>query len=392
MAVETLILISNPGSASRKYALYDGSTCRAQLHFEYEASAVICTITAGEHRRRVPVQLSHIDDAAEQVVGILQKSEMLKADEHIARVGLRIVAPGSFFLKDHVVTNELEAQLHALEPRAPLHIAATLKELQSLRRHFATTVIVGVSDSAFHASKPDVAWNYGIPLHDADAFDIKRFGYHGLSAAAAVATLRQLHQLQPKVVLCHLGSGASVTALLHGRSVDTTMGYSPLEGLIMATRVGSIDITAARVLKAMLHTDDDGLDIYLNTKGGLQGLSGVSSDIRELVAVESTNHHAQLALQTYVYAIQKAIGQMTAVLGGIDQLVFTGTVGERSVPVRERVLRAFGYLGFSLDSTINTACTAPTEPVNMAASGAKPIWVVPTNESAQIARHAARAT
>lgn len=387
MAMGALILVSNPGSASRKYALYAGKHVRATLHFEYMDGKVMCTFVHGEDHATEQTDLQNVEQAAQKVLGMLTESGALKKDEVISGIGLRIVAPGSYFLEHHIIDDAVLGQLRALEPRAPLHIAATLQELTALREHFVTTPVVGVSDSAFHITKPDFAWNYGINLDDADRLDIKRFGYHGLAVMGAVHTLKSMDRLPTKLVVCHLGSGASVTAVYNGKSVDTTMGFSPLEGLIMATRVGSIDVTAAHALKDLLGFDDAKLEDYLNHQSGLLGLSGVSSGVRELlIAEQSGNHRAELALNTYAHSVQKAIGQMVAVLGGIDVLVFTGTVGERSAPMRERIIRPLHFVDFMLDAQVNAECTNPTDIVNIArVAHSKPVFVVPTDEAAEIA-------
>jgi acetate kinase len=389
MGVAPLILVANPGSASRKYALYRGNSCIARLHFEYEREAVICTLQQGEEQRRLAVSLYSLESAASLVLGILRSESLLTADEAIQKVGLRIVAPSAFFLCDRVVDDEVIARLEALERRAPLHIHATLEELRILREQFASAEIVGLSDSAFHATKPDYAWNYGIPLRDADQFDVKRFGYHGLSVSSVVHSLRQAEKLPPKVVICHLGSGASVTAVHHGKSIDTTMGYSPLEGVIMGTRSGNVDPTAVKVLQEALSLDDNAMQEYLNKQSGLLGLSGRSADIRELLQFEAeADHYAGLALRTYVYNVQKAIGQMVAALGGLDILVFTGTVGERSPVMRERILHALHYLDILVDSHANNRCLAPDNVVVISKiAHSRPVLVVPANETEEMLSH-----
>ena len=245
-----------------------------------------------------------------------------------------------------------------------------------------------ISDSAFHARKPSYAWNYGINLQDADRFEIKRFGYHGLSVSSAVNELWNRGKLPPKVVVCHLGSGSSVSAVFHGRSIDNTMGYSALEGVIMATRTGSIDYTAAMALKTKLGLDDDQLEHYLDEKGGLLGLSG-TSDIREILDREANGDHiAHLALMTLIHSIHKAIGAMVVAMNGADLLVFTGTVGERSANLRRRIVAHLECLDFILDGNRNKSCLNPTEFTSISqAAVSKPIIVIPTDEGVEIARH-----
>lgn len=382
-----LVLIANPGSASRKYALYEGERPRAELHFEFVYQKLACTLLRGGQQHAVHLDFNDMGAAASNVMRLLQENGALEADEQISALGLRIVAPSAYFLHDHVIDDEVIGWLEQILPRAPLHITATLDELHALRAQFANIPVVGVSDSAFHATKPDYAWNYGISLEDADRYEIKRFGYHGLSVAASVDVLAAAHKLPSKLVVCHLGSGASVSAVLGGKSVDNTMGYSPLEGVVMATRSGTIDHTAARALKDVFHFDDNELEKYLNNHSGLLGLGG-SSDIRELLRREDDgDHRSQLALQTFVYSVQKAIGQMTAALGGVDALLFTGTVGERSAPMRERIVDRLHYLDFIIDTDANAACTAPEElTVVSRLAHSKPIYVLPTAEAGELVR------
>jgi acetate kinase len=200
--------------------------------------------------------------------------------------------------------------------------------------------------------------------------------------------LSEHEKLADKAIIVHLGSGASVTGLHKGRSVDNTMGYSPLEGLIMSTRSGSLDVTAARVLRSELSLSEHELDEYLNQSSGLLGLGG-SDDIRELLASEiEGSHRAGLALDTYIYSVQKAIGAMTSALGGVDQLIFTGTVGERSAPIRQRIVSKFGYLDFVLDGEENRRCENPLEPTRLSLlAHSRPIYVVPIDESVEMVRH-----
>jgi acetate kinase len=385
----SLVLVANPGSASRKYALFDAGNERAQLHFEWLNDKVICTLSIGGEVQSVVVDVEVLEYTTGQVGGILKMYDLLGEDEEITRIGLRVVAPGAYFLEDHEITDDFIQRLEAAEQQAPLHIAATLTELRALRQEFSSATIVGVSDSNFHITKPDYAWNYGISLELADQFDIKRFGYHGISATSVVAALHQRRPIPSRLIICHLGSGASVTAVHRGKSADTTMGYSPLEGVIMSTRSGSIDFAAARTIKNVSGFTDESLEEYLNTQSGLLGLGG-SGDIRELLRREQEgDNQARLALATYVHSVQKSIGQMTAVLGGVDALVFTGTVGERSAAIRSRVATKLHYLGLVLDEAANVTCDSPTEPTDIGHKSSRPIYVVATREDVEIARRAA---
>ncbi len=383
-----LTLIANPGSASRKYALYRDDQQLASLHFEYHEGRIVCHGSFGDQHEPVPIDLHDLGDVAGQIIPILRSHSLMSDDETIERIGLRIVAPSSYFLEDRALDDETIGHLRQLEPKAPLHITATLREYETLHASFPAALLVGVSDSAFHATKPDYAWNYGVRLQDADRFEIKRFGYHGISVASIVRILREADKLPPRVVVAHLGSGASITAVHGGKSHDTTMGYSPLEGLIMATRVGSIDPTATNMLQTQLRLNDEQMEDYLNNHSGLLGLSEISSAIDELLTHEQNGHHnASLALSTYTFTVQKAIGAMAAGMAGADMLVFTGTVGERSFEMRRRIVDRLHFLDFILDDETNNACANPdTLSLISKLTTSKPIYVLPTDEAGEILR------
>lgn len=383
----SLSLIANPGSASRKYALYRGDDTLATLHFEWRRQKIVCTLTTDTDSWIDETDARHLDECALLGLAILRKHKIMADSDIIEKIGIRVVAPGAYFLVDHVVDDDFVSALTAAKERAPLHIVATLEELTTLREEFGSATIVGISDSAYHITKPDYAWNYGISLDIADRFDIKRFGYHGLSVASVVYSLKKAGKLPEKLIVCHLGSGASVTAVHKGKSVDTSMGYSPLEGVIMSTRSGSIDPTAVRALKDIYNLSDADLERHLNADSGLLGLGG-SSDIRELLEREAAeDNRARLALSTYVHSVQKTIGQMAAVLDGVDAIVFTGTVGERSGPIRERVISKLHYLSLVLDETANRNCDAASSLTSIHHAGCSPIMVVHAQEADEMARH-----
>ncbi len=386
---EKLILVTNPGSASRKYALFRGRTRVASLHFEFVDGKIVGHLATNGDTQDIYPDVADMLSVTAHIVDILVEHQLIAEGQTFDRIGLRVVAPSSGFLRDRLADDETVRALEDLMNRAPIHISATLAEIRLLRASFPDTPIVCASDSSFHASKPDFAWNYAVPLDDTDRFEIKRFGYHGLSLESIVRTLESAGKLAPRIVVCHLGSGASVTAIQGGKGYDTTMGFSPLEGVVMSTRCGNIGVEAALALRDKLGMSDVGLREYLNYNAGLKGLGG-SDDIRELVRRESQgDFRAKLALGTYVHSLQKAIGEMTACLGGIDVLVFTGTVGERSYIMRERILDKSQYLDIKLDPAANNACIDPASMTVISAQPhSKPVFVIPTDETAEIARHA----
>ena len=383
-----LILVVNPGSASRKYGLFQGGSERASLHIEHTADGLSGHISVHGTLTDIQPKTNDLAKVIKEVISIFHAHDALGKDESIDAIGLRLVAPSSFFLGDYQVNDEILSKLHELRHAAPLHIGATLDEYDDLAKEFPKIPVVMVSDSAFHKTKPDYAWNYGIRLQDADTYDIKRFGYHGLSVEASVNSLHATGKLTPKLIVCHLGSGSSVTAVFKGRSIDNSMGFSPLEGLVMSTRSGSIDYEAALALKKRMNLDDEAMEEYLYKKSGLLGL-GNSADIRELIDNEAAgDHSANLALNTFIHHIHKEIGAMATVMNGLDALIFTGTVGERSAVIRRRIVAHLQYLDMHLDGDVNDMTLAPDTITNIAqVPQSRPVLVVPTNEAREIARH-----
>lgn len=391
MAMDEMILVANPGSASRKYALFDDEKCLAKVHFEFVNKKVVYTCELPDQETEVdnPAGIVHLTFAATKLIEILQQHQLIPDKTAVTKIAMRIVAPSTDFQSDVLLDAKQTAKLAELEDRAPLHISAVLQEFHIIRSAFPKAKIFGVSDSAFHAEAPEYAKRYALQSELVERFDLKRFGYHGLSVEATVNTLKEADKLPKRLVVCHLGSGVSVTAVKNGRSIDNSMGYSPLEGLMMATRSGTVDVTVAQLLKKELKFTDEKLQELLNNQGGLFGVSGKSSDIRELLKLEDKDKHAALALDMYAYKVQQMIGEMAAALGGVDALVFTGTVGERSSEMRKRIIKKLMFLGLMLDAQANHKCQNPTELTQISESRhpAK-VFIVPTDEASVMAQHA----
>ncbi len=392
MSARSLILVSNPGSQSRKYALYLGEVCLARLHFELVGKQIYCSLVAhNQPQVSQKADIAHIAFAATKVIDILKSKKIIQDDDQISAIGLRIVAPSSFFQTHRVIDKQAIEHLKSIGSRAVIHINSTLQEIELLKISLPKCPIIGVSDSAFTATEESYIRSYAIPQTDAKKFDVWRFGYHGLSVNSVVDVLTKKHRLADKVIVCHLGGGASITALRKGLVADNSMGYSPLEGLMMATRSGNIDPVAVETLKHGLGLTADKMQEYLSLRSGLLGVSGISDDIRELLAAEAEHPTAKLALDMYVSRIQQTIGQMVAVIGGIDCLVFTGTVGERSAIIRQRILSKMNYLHLSVDKEKNSQAIQPQAITSISPVYAtRKVLVVPCDESTQIAKEVAR--
>jgi acetate kinase len=384
-----LILVVNPGSASRKYAVFCDGYNWADISFEFVNGRVRGRIQHYGQDFSRDYDDQSLGGVSEYVLPLLRERQVIGDQDQFAIVGVRVVAPGDSFLQDSLIDDAFVTALEQKSRLAPLHVTTVLSEITTLRRLFGQIPIVAVSDSAFHATKPDYAKYYGIDKDIADKLSVKRFGYHGISVSSIVHRLSEASELKKRAIVCHLGSGSSITAVFDGKSIDNTMGFSPLDGLMMATRSGSIDYSAALAVKREYDYSDEELEAYFNKQSGLLGVSGSSDDIRQLIERESSGDlRAKLALDIFVYRIQQAIGQMSASLGGVDQLIFTGTVGTRSFPLRRRILSQLHYLNFHIDIDANNQTYEPKQPTDIASYVSKPIIVIETDESAEIARHA----
>ncbi len=383
---ESIIFIVNPGSASRKYALYIGGNKKANFHFEIVDEKVVGELSFDGNKYVEKYDDANLANAPHRTLPLLHKYKVLNESDKISAIGIRIVAPSRRFMQDELVTDEVISVLEDLSRESPLHIKTALLEIKQLRIRFPKTPIIAISDSAFHATKPDYARYYAIDTKLADKLEIERYGFHGISIRSIVDKLEKSDILLPKTIICHLGSGCSVTAVENGKSVETTMGYSPLEGIVMATRSGSIDVSAALAIKRDLGFSPSELEEFLFRKSGLLGLSGSSDDIRQLITSEAKGDaRAKLALDIFVYRIQQAIGQMAASMNGVSCLVFTGTVGERSITIRGRIIERLDYLGFEISPKANEKAFEPIEIANIANLSSKPVLVVLTDEAAELA-------
>jgi len=386
-------LIINTGSSSKKYSFYFGEEKIYSAHFEKEDGDFIVTETAEKiGKKKTAIDENRYINAIKFIVSSLIEIGLIKSKEDIDSVGIRIVAPGEYFLTNRLIDDEyLKLADSALE-KVPLHLGPALSEIKKVREIFGEDKpIIGVSDSAFHATIPEQAKLYAIPIEDSRRFGIRRFGYHGISVQSVIGrTAGLLGRMPEKVIVCHLGGGASITAVKNGQSIDTSMGFTPLEGLVMATRVGDIDAGTVLYLSEKLNKNQKELEAYFNNNCGLLGLSGKSDDIRELLVNEKNGDlDSKLALQIYVNRIKQYIGRMAAVLGGVDLLIFAGTVGERSFIMRERICDNLKFLGIELDEEMNNKSEGVEAEIGKTGGGTQ-ILIVKTDEMEEIAKETYR--
>ena len=378
-------LVINPGSSSRKYALFHDR--KSVVELRYEATNIGFEMCAsGTNSQQVCSAISREDFAsAFDRVAAEVKNYLQKDRRQLDTVCIRIVAPGTAFQKHQRIDDAYLTALRQRESAAPLHIPTILLEIQRIRKHFPTVKMVAASDSAFHATLPEVVRNFSIDRSDAEIFDIYRFGFHGLSVSSIVRRVHATTGANPeRLIVCHIGNGASVTAVKDGKSVDTTMGFSPASGLPMGSRAGDLDPEGLLELMRLKNLKTAETEVYLNTRGGLQGLSG-DSDIRQLLDRRTKGDAvATGALDHFAYHVQKAIASFTVALGGLDMVVLTGTAAVRSSELRALLLGKLAHLGIVIDEDKNHALVGQDGTCSVHKSSVK-VVVMRTDEMGEMA-------
>jgi acetate kinase len=335
----TRVLVLNAGSSSLKWAVLDAAT---------EAIAAQgATSWAEQDPRR----------HAAEVQAVLRDLRAVDA------VGHRVVHGGATFRQAVVIDARVRAALEDLAPLAPLHNPAALAGIDAVTEAYPAIPQVAAFDTAFHATIPDAAALYAVPWEWTRRWSLRRYGFHGLSVGYAMRRAREmLGALPVRAVVCHLGAGCSVTAVAEGRSVDTSMGFTPLEGVMMATRSGSVDPGLLLYLQQHQNISVADLDEALNDRSGLLGVSGTASDLRAvLAAADGGDERAGLAYAMFAHSLVRMVGAMIAVLGGLDALVLTGGIGEHNARLRRDIAGAFAYAGVHLDSSANEAAVADAD-------------------------------
>lgn len=313
-------------------------------------------------------------------------SGVLKKVDEIAAVGHRVVHGGSYFAESTYITPEVEAAIVDCVSLAPLHNPYNLEGINACREIVPNAQHIAVFDTAFHQTIPDYAYMYPLPYHLYEQHGIRRYGFHGTShryVSMRAAELLGTPLSTLKLISCHLGSGCSITAVDQGKSVDTSMGFTPLEGLMMGTRCGDIDPALVFHLIEQHHISPEALNRMLNRESGLLGVSGISSDIRDLFDAGSDGN-AELALNMFCYRVRQYIGKYIATLGGLDALIFTAGIGENAPRIRSKICENLGFIGIQLDEARNQSDTL--EKTIHDANSPVHILVIPTDEELMIAR------
>lgn len=388
------ILVLNCGSSSIKYQLFDMETksVLAKGGIEkigLEGSFLKLTQPDGE-KVTLTKDIPEHTTGVRFIISVLTGEEygVIKSINEIDAVGHRMVHGGEKFSSSVLLTDQVMKDFEACNDLAPLHNPANIKGVNAVKEIAPEMPQVGVFDTSFHQTLPDYAYIYGIPYELYEKYGIRRYGFHGTSHRYVTKRVCEMLGVDPadkKIITCHIGNGGSIAAVKYGKCVDTTMGLTPLEGLMMGTRSGDIDPGAIPFIMEKLQLDSKGLSDLLNKKSGVLGVSGVSSDMREVEAAASAgNKRAELANTIYFYRIKKYIGAYAAAMGGVDIIVFAGGVGENQSPCREAALEGLEFIGVELDKEINKKSRGEEVILSTPESKVK-VVLVPTDEELMIA-------
>lgn len=389
------ILVLNCGSSSVKYKLIalsgneqnilaEGGVEKiglpdSFLKFKYNGEKVTINASMPNHNVAIRIILDNLTS---------EKYGCIKNFDEIEAVGHRLVHGGEKFNSSVLINDEVIAKVKECYDLAPLHNPVNIAGVDAISEILPDVPQVGVFDTAFHQTMPSYAYMYGLPYEMYEKYGVRRYGFHGTShryVSRRACDFLGLEYEKQRIITCHIGNGGSITAIKDGKSVDTSMGLTPVEGLIMGTRCGDVDPGALLYIQQKEHLDHEGMQALINKKSGVAGLTGVSSDMRDIEkAVEEGNERAIMALNMYEYRITKYIGAYTAALGGVDVIVFTGGVGENQTPTRERICKQLAYLGLEFDVEKNKT---RGEEIELSTPNSKVrVVVIPTDEEYMIAR------
>lgn len=388
------VLVINCGSSSLKYQLIDSDTEKALASGLCERIGIDGQLTHKVDGKKVKDEEKNpmpnhevavkivLDELVNKDYGVISDLKEIKA------VGHRVVHGGEAFSTSVIITDEVEKAISECSDLAPLHNPANLIGIDACKKALPGVPMVAVFDTAFHQTMPEKAFMYGLPQEYYDKYKVRRYGFHGTSHSFVSKRLAELAGVElenSKLIVCHIGNGGSVTAVQNGKSVDTSMGLTPLEGIIMGTRSGSID---PAIIEFIAHKENKSIDeimTILNKKSGLAGMSGLTSDFRDLRKGKAEgNKLAAIIMDAFIYNIVKYVGAYAAVMNGVDAIAFTAGIGENAIEVRKGVMEYLGYLGVEIDEE---KCQVTGEEVMVSTAESKvKVFIVPTNEELAIAR------
>ena len=389
------VLVINCGSSSLKFQLINAETEKVLAKGLCERIGIDGRLTyqpAGGEKEKSDLAMPTHTEAIQFVIDALtnEKTGVVKSLDEIGAVGHRLVHGGEKFASSVVITDEVKKAVEECNDLAPLHNPANLIGVAACEKLMPGTPMVAVFDTAFHQTMPEKAYMYGLPYEYYEKYKVRRYGFHGTShsfVSKRAAEVMGKSYDEVKTIVCHLGNGSSVSAVLNGKCVDTSMGLTPLEGLVTGTRSGDIDPAIMEFIAKKENLDIDGVMNVLNKKSGVFGISGgLSSDFRDLTdAMNAGDKKATIAMDVFSYRVAKYIGSYAAAMNGVDDIVFTAGIGENDDYVREEVCKYLGYLGVDFDSEVNKGLRGKEAELTKEGSKVK-VFVIPTNEELAIAR------
>ena len=385
-----LVLVLNAGSSSLKYQLMNPETTEVKATGLCERIGIDGRLVheAKGHKLKKDLNMPTHKEAIEIVLDFLTNGEdkVIDSINEIKAIGHRVVHGGEFFDKSVVINEDVISKIKSLIPLAPLHNPAHIIGIEICRELMPSTPNVAVFDTAFHQTMPASSYMYAIPYEDYKDFAVRKYGFHGTSHYfVSNEAKKMLNKENSKIIVCHLGNGSSMCAVKDGKSIDTSMGLSPLEGLVMGTRSGDLDPAVINYLMEKKNMTAVEMINYLNKKSGLLGLSGISSDLREIIeAAQDGNERANIAIDLMCTRIKKYICSYAGVLQGVDAVCFTAGIGENADLVREKVCSGLEFLGLEIDKEKNKIRNDQNREINKSTSKVK-IYIIPTNEEYVIA-------
>jgi acetate kinase len=388
------IFVINCGSSSLKYKLFDMRDEDVLAEGIIERIGIENSFLKYETKEGTDIKIEHEIPTHKEGIELL--IETLLSDEHgvledmdeIKAVGHRVAHGGEKFAHSTLIDDEVMKEIEDISDLAPLHNPANLMGIEVCKELMPETSQVAVFDTAFHQTMPEEAYTYALPYEYYEKYGVRRYGFHGTShgyVANRAAEMMDEDINDLKIVTCHLGNGASIAAVKNGESIDTSMGFTPLEGLVMGTRCGDIDPAIVPFIMDKEDMTTSEIDSVLNKESGLYGVSGVSSDMRDIEgAADEGNNQAQVALDIFNYRVKKYIGSYSAAMGGVDAVVFTAGIGENAIETREEILAGLEYMGIKIDKNANDI--RGKEQIITTSDSTVKAMVIPTNEELVIAK------
>ena len=391
------ILVINAGSSSLKYQLIDMDNEQVMAkglceRIGIEGSNLQHTNVAKDEKTKIEKPMKDHGDAIQMVIDALvdEKIGVIKSMDEIGAVGHRVVHGGEEFAGSCVITEAVMKALEKCTPLAPLHNPPNIIGIKACQKIMPNTPMVGVFDTAFHQTMPPKAYMYAVPYEYYEKYAVRRYGFHGTShkfVSHRVAEKMGKNIKDLKIITCHLGNGSSVAAVDHGKVVDTSMGFTPLDGFMMGTRSGGVDPSVVTFIMKKLNLTPDEMDNILNKQSGVNAISGISSDDRDICAAQNAgNERAILAHEMQAYEIAKYIGSYIAAMNGVDAIVFTGGIGENGFWLRSKICSYFGYMGVHINEALNQATVKGAEAELTEPDDKVRVFILATDEELTIAR------